>query len=154
MRITIKLKGKVCSRSSIKPGGPPGETEIQRKNPQRIKLILEKTGWPRVEAGTLNVDCYDEEPGQILSTVQPKFFEPPGFVDYPTPYESIPLNRKGYNYYEGILNCGNLSESVLVRRAVNPSPALPKRVEVFAENKLKDAGVAEGADVELTVFDG
>ena len=150
MGTVIAIFGEVSSRSSIRPGGPPGETEILKLNPQRRELILNHTGWPSLFPGTLNVDCLEEELVAHLDSLEPSFFESPESIVYPAgSYVGIPAMRKGYRYYRGLIGHGTVKLDALFRRAVNP---LKGRVGVFGAEKIRTRlKVTDGSRVELII---
>lgn len=127
------IRGVVGFRSSRSPEGPPGESEIQRLNPNRVELILGMTGWERLEAGSLNVECDQNVLIDVLDSRDPDLFEHPDSITYPSNYAHIPKLRKGYRYWHAIVSSYGKSEPCLVRRAVNP---LKTRIELFAPVSL------------------
>jgi hypothetical protein len=130
-------------------GGPPGEKEILRLNPQRRLTILEVTGWSRLENGSLNLSVNNHVVENLLVS-KPAFVEKGESITYPEGYKHIPLVRKAYYYYRAVACANGLRHDVLVRRA---QVALPGRVELFAENNLTQVfGLREGdaVEVELT----
>jgi len=130
----MKFLGKVSSRSSRSITGPPGESEIQRLNPQRTEKILQATGWESLAEGSLNLEV-TENIVINLGKLEPLIREDWRNVKYPRGFENIPIIRKGYLYYSGVACKGKSNAPVLVRRAVNP---LPTRVELFSPFKLRD----------------
>jgi hypothetical protein len=148
--------GKVFKRSSIRSQDPmvspppaPGESEIQRLNPQRAKRILVKTGWPRLEPGTLNLTV-DETVVTGLGTLHPFFQESADEFVYPESHSHIPSLRLGYLYYRGVASKDGRNAAVLVRRAINP---LPKCVELLGPVLLcKELAVTVDDDVEVYVY--
>ena len=130
---TLTFRGTVNLRSSAGAGGPPGETEILRLNPQRKDGILKATGWDKLEPGSLNLDVATnvvEELGKLA----PLWTEDGSTVVYPAAYAHIPKTRAAYWYYSATASGTGKSQSVLVRRAKNP---LPGRIELFAPIKLR-----------------
>jgi len=138
-----KFLGVVTSRSSKSIQGPPGEKVILELNPQRLERILEITGWPRVEPGTLNLsvdhavlDCLLYPPAVLI--------EKADSVMYPEPWKHIPTIRKAYLYYDATAHSKGKKCPVLVRRAENP---VPGRMELFADRDLRDFLAVNDGDV-------
>ena len=52
----MEFNARVGARSSRGLGGPPGEAEVLRLNPQRQVIILQATGWTQLIQGTLNLE--------------------------------------------------------------------------------------------------
>lgn len=129
----MEFSGIVSSRSSRNLGGPPGEAEIMQLNPQREELLLSHTQWDSLYKGTLNlqVDC---NVVKNLGLLTPNIIESGHSVNYPNPYENIPITRKAYWYYDAELTFNGKKEKVLIRRAENP---LKGRIEVFAQIQLR-----------------
>ena len=132
----MKFTGKVFFRSSAAPAtGPPGEAEVQRLNPQRATTILEATGWPRLEPGSLNLKV-ERSVVSDLEKHTPAIEEDGDTIRYPDRYKHIPKRRKGYWYYKATLSRSGPKQDVLVRRAINPA-GIRDRVEIFASVSLK-----------------
>jgi hypothetical protein len=132
--------------------GPPGETEIQRLNPNRRAKILETTRWHVLESGSLNLDV-ESTVVQALSERRPVIQESVDDIVYPPPYEHIPRIRQGYRYFSGILRKGTETEPVLIRCALVPpevgrgnAPPL-FRIELFAATSLKTRFKLKPSDV-------
>lgn len=131
------VQGRVKSRSS-KPGGstgPPGEAEVLALNPQREQLILQRTGWVRLEPGTLNVEAPEDEIEALLNGVEPQFVEPGDGVVYPAKYDHIPRKRKAYRYFRATIRVHDAAVDVLIRRAEVP---VKGRLEVLSSERLRD----------------
>src|SRR3989344_8320069 len=144
----MRFQGKVQFRSSVRPGGPPGETEVQCLNPQRVTQILDATGWDRLELGSLNLSVEDSVVGSLLKYT-PALIEDGAGVKYPQQYQHIPILRKNYYYYSGVACVNSKNQEVLIRRAQNP---IRGRVELFAPVKLKDYfGVTNGDEVTVEI---
>jgi|HubBroStandDraft_4_1064222.scaffolds.fasta_scaffold00272_2 hypothetical protein len=94
----FEFTATVSSRSSRKPGGPPGEAEILTLNPQRRVMLLRVTGWTDLVGGTLNLEV-TEDVVRRLSMYKPAVCEDAAAVLYPEPYARIPRLRGGYLYY-------------------------------------------------------
>ena len=130
-------------------GGPPHETEILRLNPQRARLILMHTGWPRLEPGTLNLKVEDTVVTG-LGTIPPFFQESADEIVYPKSDSHIPSLRLGYLYYRGVASNDGRHAAILVRRAINP---LSECVELLGPVLLcKELAVTVGDDVEVHVY--
>jgi hypothetical protein len=125
--------GRVQFRSSVKPDGPPGESEILSLNPQRRVDILRTTGWSRLEDGTLNLIVRDDVVDGLLEH-KPLLIEDAKTVVYPSQWKHVPLKREAYYYYRATAVAKGKRQEVLVRRA---KVALPRRVELFAPISLK-----------------
>jgi CTP-dependent riboflavin kinase len=130
----MEFTATVSRRSSRGAGGPPGEAEVLRLNPQRRSLILEATGWSQLFDGTLNLEVAQGIVEQLLFH-QPLINEPGSSVTYPPPYQDIPRKRGGYLYYPAIVSRRKVTAPALIRRAINP---LPTRVEAFSDRCLRD----------------
>ncbi len=92
------FEGRVQFRSSTgsRAGtGPPGEAEVQRRNPQRELSIRRVTGWDKLAPGSLNL-AVSNEIVQKLGELQPVLVEPAAAITYPRPFQQIPEIRKGY----------------------------------------------------------
>lgn len=142
------FKGLVEFRSSIAPGGPPGETTVLAMNPGRRDRILAVTRWSYLEPGSLNLRV---EPSVVLSLADlvPSLIEDGADISYPAPYQHIPRVRGAYLYFSGRLVWAESSESVLVRRARNP---LPTCVELFSHSSLKSKfNLVAGQQVDVVV---
>ncbi len=137
----MEFTGTVFFRSSKEQGGvpgeAPGEAEIQRKNPQRKKMILNATGWDDLFPGSLNIRV-DRQVVHRLLLCEPLIREPGETITYPEGYKHIPKMRVGYLYYKAVLTRKGNNEEVLVRRACN-TKYLEDIIEVFAPKNLKDA---------------
>jgi hypothetical protein len=143
------FRGKVSFRSS-KPGagGPPGEAEVLRLNPQRKDSILHVTGWSELEPGSLNLEVADEVVSN-LGGIEPELLEAGDTVKYPAQYANIPRMRGAYMYFRGVVAASGRTEEVLIRRAKNP---VPGRVELFAQCRLRSKfGLSEGDTVTVTI---
>lgn len=130
------IVGQVESRSSSASfrGGPPGESEIHRLNPQREQRIRRAMDWESLEPGSLNLRVDGDALGS-LAKVEAVICEHPDDVRYPKEYEHIPQDRGGYKYYSATATVGHETEKVLVRRAaINP---VPRRLELFAAVNLR-----------------
>lgn len=145
----LTIKGKVEFRSSrTDPPSAVGEKEIQSLNPQREQNILAVTGWPRLEAGSLNLRV-GQGVLEALAQLPRTWTEPGATIKYPTPYTHIPELRRAYWYFLASAQRGECSHAVLVRRAEN---ALPGIVELFAPVNLTEFfGVDEGDEIEVDV---
>jgi hypothetical protein len=130
----MKFHGVVQFRSSIQPGiGPPGESEVLALNPQRLESILKATGWDRLEPGSLNLTVEAAVVNDLMK-FEPTLVEDAATIRYPEQYKRIPQIRKAYYYYSATISYKQMSEPVLVRRALNPVAC---RVELFASINLK-----------------
>ena len=148
MRHVLKFDGLVYSRSSKKPGhGPPGETELLELNPGRRELILEKTGWDKLQPGTLNVHVENRHV-RALEDIKPVFDEPP--IKYPEQYANIPVKRGGYRYYKCRLKAANGKKvRGLVRCAKKP---LKGTLEIVAQDCLRDVlSLSDGNQVNIRI---
>ena len=70
---------------------------------------------------------------EALSSFTPTLKEPGEGIIYPSSFEQIPKDRKGYWYYKAIAGRESLEEEVLVRRGIVP---LPRVVELFSAVSL------------------
>jgi hypothetical protein len=129
---SLGFEGRVSFRSSLRRGGPPGESAIQDLNPARVASILQITGWHRLERGSLNLEVAD---GVVdsLAKLKPILEERASDVVYPPPYQNIPLMREAYWYYLGSAEIAAKAIDVVVRRARVP---VPNRLELFAPLSL------------------
>jgi hypothetical protein len=144
----MEFIARVSSRSSRGAGGPPGEAEVLRLNPNRQTMILDATGWSQLIPGTLNLEVAQELVEQLL-LFEPLIKEPGTSITYPSPYQRIPLMRRGYLYYVATLSRLDVSAPTLLRRAINP---LPGRVEAFSDRCLRDfLRVVDGDEVVCRV---
>ena len=130
----MEFTARVSARSSRGIGGPPGEAEVLRLNPQRQTIILQATGWSQLIQGTLNLEVVQGIVEQLLSH-EPLINEPGSSATYPPPYQGIPLMRRGYLYYVATVSRRDVPAPTLIRRAINP---LPGRVEAFSDRCLRD----------------
>ena len=149
--LEVRFEGNVQSRSSADPNhGPPGESEIQRLNPSRRETILDITGWPDLEPGTLNLQV----PNSVLDAldnIEPVWVEDCSRILYPKPYEHIPAKRVAYYYYLGETAIGELAQDILVRKAKVP---VLERVELLAPIKLrKHLDLCDGDSLGIEVFE-
>lgn len=149
----MTFTGLVQFRSSFGPlagTGPPGESAIQRLNPDRERRILAAVGWPTLASGTLNLEV-DSSVLDTLGRLVPVVIEPASEIIYPVPFQHIPRMRRAYWYYTAFVSNLDLREPVLVRRAENP---VPGRVELFSATPLTQLfGLTAGdlLTVELVV---
>lgn len=149
---TFTFQGSVESRSST--GGDnivTGEAELLRINPKRVELILARTGWSRLELGSLNLGV-DSSVVHQLGQLQELYFERPELIVYPNGENRIPQLRGGYLYYRAVLSTSNGTRQILVRRAkVKP---LTRRIEAYAEVSLRESfGLADDDVIEVTAAD-
>jgi len=147
----FEFAATVSSRSSRKPGGPPGEAEILTLNPQRRVMLLRVTGWTDLIAGTLNLEVA-EDVVRRLSMYKPAVCEDAADVVYPEPYAHIPRLRGGYLYYFASIGSYDAIASALIRRAQqNP---LARRIEAFSNLNLREAlSLSDGDVVDCRVTD-
>lgn len=144
--MTVTFEGRVSSRSSNSASGPPGERVILELNPQRKEAILQLTGWPLLEPGSLNLEVV-ESVIDLLPESSAALTEDGSTVEYPDGWKHIPVLRQGYLYYHATAQAKGESIEVLVRRARNP---VPGRVELFAARGIRTAlGVVDGDTVEV-----
>lgn len=110
-----------------------GEANLLRINPKRVELLLAKTGWSKLEPGSLNlkVDC---SVVPRLAEIRELYFEEPTLIKYPDGTSRIPLERGGYLYYKALLSTGSGEQRVLVRRG--RTVPLLRIVEAYAEVSL------------------
>lgn len=130
------FKGKVQSRSSAPQArtGPPGESEIQRLNPQRESAIRRVTGWDMLAPGSLNL-AVDDSVVEALGNLEPALKELASAISCPQGYEAVPRIRRGCWYCPALAKSGGLEERALVRRAIAPVRGV---VELFAPESLTD----------------
>lgn len=144
------IVGQVESRSSSASSrdGPPGESEIQRRNPQRELRIRRAMDWASLELGSLNLRV-DHDAVVSLAELEALIYEPPDEITYPEQYAHIPNIRGGYKYYSATATVGHESEKVLVRRAaIKPVRGF---IELFAPvNLRRRLQLQDGDDVHLT----
>lgn len=146
--MSVTLTGHVSFRSSVRPGGPPGERDVIQLNPQRRDKILRIAGWTELEPGTLNVDL-DGSQFDLLTPEAATWIEDGASVVYPPLYQHIPRKREAYFYYRGTLHIRGKTRPVVVRRAKVPGPI---RVEVYAaENLSRSLGLTSGDAVALEI---
>jgi hypothetical protein len=142
-----RVHGRVSSRSSRGGAGPPGENEILALNPQREVGLKRLMNWPRLEPGTLNVQCDEAQLQELVDSLRPAWVEVAASVLYPPKYSYIPGRRGGYRYFHATLCASGATIVVLVRRAIVP---VRGRLEVFADCNLRSAaGLADGDAVTL-----
>lgn len=148
-RLSMEFEGLVEFRSSARPRtGPPGESEIQARNPERVRRILEITGWQRLASGSLNVAVADSVVAALENHV-PSLVEDASGISYPAPYEYIPKIRRAYWYYSAKVLDGDQPVEVLVRRAQIP---VPGRVELFsAEPLVQRLGLQAGTSLRVRI---
>jgi hypothetical protein len=139
----FEFSATVSARSSRGAGGPPGEKQVMELNPGRIECLRSATGWQQVEPGSLNLEVADGVIDQ-LSRFKLAMSESASDIQYPSPYQSIPVRRGGYRYYRAVLCVGEHRADVLLRRAVNP---LPNRIEAFCSVNLRQALQVVDGDV-------
>ena len=146
----LTFKGKVYLRSSLpNASGPPGEAAILALNPQRIEKIVEVTGWPNLEPGSLNLQVA-EGVLQALMDLKPRWIEDGSTVVYPPSLSHIPKIRIAYLYFLGTARATGKHQEVLVRRAQNPVPGV---VELFAPVKLKEFfGLMSGDQLTVHMY--
>lgn len=96
--MTVTFEGRVSSRSSNSASGPPGERVILELNPQRKEAILQLTGWPLLEPGSLNLEVV-ESVIDLLPESSAALTEDGSTVEYPDGWKHIPVLRQGYLYY-------------------------------------------------------
>lgn len=146
--MNLMLTGHPSFRSSIRSGGPPGERDIIKLNPQRRENILRITGWTELEPGTLNVDLDRAQFDQLTSEIA-IWIEDGASVVYPPNYQHIPKKREAYFYYLGKLHFKGETRAVVVRRAKVPGPI---RVEVYAaENLSSSLELKNGEAIRLEI---
>lgn len=149
--IAVVFRGMVYRRSSADHRMQPevaGEREVFKCNPQRVRRIMNETGWDDVFCGTLNLRV-DDGISDALSTKRELFFERPEAVRHPT-NQNIPEIRGGYFYYTATASVRGETQEVLVRRAGNPHDKMC--VELIAPVKLMDRlQIDEGSEVKVAV---
>lgn len=129
----MEFEGLVQFRSSAQPNaGPPGESAIQALNPERVRRILELTGWQCLAPGSLNLTVPDSVVAGLENHL-PSLVENASAIVYPAAYRHIPALRREYWYYSGSVLSGDQIIDVLVRRAENP---VPGRLELFSAESL------------------
>jgi hypothetical protein len=147
------VSGTVKLRSSLLPEAvrrerPPGEAEVLRMNPHRADRLCAITGWPRLEAGSLNL-LIAAEPFEALMRVTPLWIEDGASIVYPPRFACIPKDRGPYRYYRARATVGERSEEVLVRR---PTNAISTTIELYAPVKLMASlRVANGDNVTVEI---
>ena len=152
----LTLLGTYAPRSSIQQphkGGTsllaPGESAVQELNPQRVRAILDVTGWSRLEKGSFNLDLSDRQQLDTLLALSPVWTEDGASVVYPPSSKHIPLQRGPYLYYCGWFTVQGQRQQVLVRRPTNP---IMNRVELFAPVAIATAlGYKGGETLEVVV---
>ncbi|MDW7774498.1 MAG: hypothetical protein SCH71_16560 [Desulfobulbaceae bacterium] len=145
----MKFHATVSSRSSKCRGGPPGESEILSLNPQRVDMILKITGWNNLVSGTLNLEVKENVVDDLLSR-EPTYRELGETVNYPEPFQHIPMRRLAYLYFKGTIYFRNASEDVLFRTAENP---IKSRIEAFAAVKLRESlGLSDEDQIKCEIF--
>jgi len=140
------FQGLVSSRSSNAPNtaaslnSPPGERKLQELFPARYEKIAGAVGWKGIHPGSLNLDV-TRPPYEEVWSLKPAYQEPGDSVPYPAPYGPIPLERKEYRYYAGLLLRDDKCVEVLFRRPLIASTGLSShniwRFDVFAEVSLR-----------------
>ena len=145
------FKGTGYKRSSAdlpRQPGVAGEAEVFRRNPQRKRRIMKRTGWKVVFDGTLNL-LVSEGVFADLRDMRPLFHERPEDIEHPT-NRRIPEIRRGYYYYKGTASARGRTQEVLVRRAGNPHDE--RCVELVASVKLLDHfQIDDGSEIEVAV---
>jgi hypothetical protein len=147
----MTFAGRVKFRSSLgtASSGPPGESEIQRRNPDRVERIRAITGWDTLALGTLNLDV-NESVLEQLGRLTPTLVEDATLIVYPAPYEHVPGYRRAYWYYLAHAEKGGVIERVLVRRAAKP---VAGTVELFsAERLVTKLSLSEGDTVVVSII--
>lgn len=119
-------------------------------NPQRARGIIAATGWSEVALGSLNLSV-ENAVVETLMGYKPIYEESGDTINYPAPYQGIPIKRKRYLYFRAMASATGEVHEVLVRRAeVPPYPGL---VELYASKNLMDFfGLDEGGSVTVEVL--
>ena len=147
---SFTFSGEVQFRSS-KPGIDKsyGEANLLRINPKRVELLLAKTGWSKLELGSLNLKV-DKSVVPRLGAIRELYFEEPNLIKYPDGTSRIPLMRGGYLYYRAAFIAESDEQQMLIRRGrTNPLLCI---VETYAEVSLVEKFDLKEHDVmELTV---
>ena len=127
------LQGIYAPRSSratfVGGAQPPGESEVQRMNPQRVAMILKVTGWKMLREGSFNLNLPDRAVLDSLLELRPVWTEVGSSVIYPSPFKHIPIQRGPYLYYRGEVNVHCEPREILIRRPSNP---IMNRAELYA----------------------
>lgn len=149
---TFSFQGEVRFRSSAPDaGGPPGESELLRINPQRAVELCACTGWARLEPGSLNLRVEDGVVEQ-LRELRECYFEHPSLINYPNGKSKIPERRGGYLYYHAVVVGLDRAEPALIRRA--KQKPLKNLVEAYSLVRLVDAlRLKQGSVVAIEVRD-
>ncbi len=151
----IRFEGKVSTRTAKQPGGPPGETEIINLNPQRLKLILDKTGWSQLFPGTMNIlvpkNCilrseYYMTAADAILLEKPLIQELGSTIKYPPSFQWITELRVGYLYYPAIIENDIYQQKALIRRTCN-NRGIDSILEAFAPIKLREALHVSDGDI-------
>jgi hypothetical protein len=144
---TVRLRSSVAS-ASARVQMPPGETEVLAMNPHRAIRICSLTGWPRLEAGSLNL-VVPQEPFDALARLTPLWVEDGASIVYPARFADIPKKRGPYLYFRGCAKVGDRCEDVLVRRPRNP---ISNTIELYAPvNLMQSLAVADTEQVTVEV---
>lgn len=142
--VRMIFQGKVSSRSGNTPAhsiSPPGERRLQELFPDRYEKIAHAAGWDRIHPGSLNVDVHKSFYDEVWG-LRPAYKEPGDSVPYPAPFERIPVERREYRYYAGLILYEQKSAEVFFRRPLVASEGLSShnvwRFDVFAQISLRE----------------
>ena len=148
-----------------------GEREVFKCNPQRVRRIMQETGWEsvfclQVQSAACAPNNARDRLGERflrhsqrirvadgvsddLRAMRALFFERPEDVKHPTD-QRISKKRGGYCYYSATASVRGKTQKVLVRRAGNPHDK--RCVELVAPVKLMDRlQIDEGSEVEVAL---
>jgi hypothetical protein len=121
----------------IDRGKGTGAKRIMESHPERAEFIRQRTGWERVEAGTLTLDHAVPLPLQTLSDMSPLGEEPAGLIANLAANDARIAGLRGQpKYYGGIASSRNYCRHVVLSQ--QPRQGGPASAEDYKRYFSKD----------------
>jgi len=151
----VRLAGVLITRS----GGCAEKRSakcLMEKNPSIGEFIKSITGWDEVFCGTLTLDCSTPRPiGALLSgAIKPLGTMPKETLNYNDPQDAARARQRGAPVYYGcIAHSARASRRVVLSQ--QPYPAVPHRLEIVADVRLREAlSVADSDKLLVDIYHG
>ena len=112
-------------------------SNVMRNHPQWTEFVRGIAGWTQVEPGTLTLDECVPLPLVALRGVSELAEEPPAetFFAEDARYLQIMRQRGTRRFYRAVARSGSASYAILISQ--QDLPAVPHRLELYADNKLR-----------------
>ena len=148
MRPTVTFEATLITR-----GGGTGAKRVMEENPERVGFIRAITGWDKVEPGTLTMDHAQPCPVPALEGTALLGTEPEGLLVSPKPRDAhIESLRGPPSYYCGIAHSNDRKYRVVLSQ--QPRPAVKDRLEIIADERLRDVlEIEDGDKVRVEIFE-